>query len=125
VCRGGSGGIEAIMALHPNGTHYHQLIDLSNESVSGVSYSPNGKRIVFGASPLGSADVFVARANGSNAHPITGGGTGYWPLWPLKNKIVFTSGDDGDNELYSITPAGMSRQQLTTNADSDETGFFT
>jgi TolB protein len=83
------------------------------------AYSPDGAHIVFARATMGHAHLFVANADGSDAHPITDGSADdVAPAWSPDGKaIVFCSahGDDRWTQanLFVVRPDGSSLVQLT------------
>jgi WD40-like Beta Propeller Repeat len=89
----------------------------------GVSFSPDGKQIVFakatGANTSysdGTYDLFVAESDGEDAKQITNTGRNVAPVWGPKS-IAFSrvvwSGQWGRNEIWRVQPDGSERETIT------------
>jgi Tol biopolymer transport system component len=89
----------------------------------GVSFSPDGKQIVFakatGANTSysdGTYDLFVAESDGGDAKQITNTGRNVAPVWGPKS-IAFSrvvwSGQWGRNEIWRVQPDGSERETIT------------
>jgi Tol biopolymer transport system component len=83
-------------------------------------FSPDGQHIVFNSSRSGEAmDIWVARADGSNARQLTRG-PGRWqgsPRWsPDGRRIAFDSQqEDGHWQIWVIDADGGAPRQITTD----------
>jgi Tol biopolymer transport system component/DNA-binding winged helix-turn-helix (wHTH) protein len=83
-------------------------------------FSPDGQHIVFNSSRSGEAmDIWVARADGSNARQLTRG-PGRWqgsPVWsPDGRRIAFDSQqEDGHWQIWAIDADGGAPRQITTD----------
>ena len=70
------------------------------------SWSPDGTRVAFYApsSDPNSADVVVARIDGSEAHRVA---RGFWPAWaPAGERIAYVAGPYEQNELHLVNADG-------------------
>ena len=91
--------------MHRNGTRL-QLVRAGIRRGSPASYSPDGRRIAF----IRDRKVWVARADGSGAHPIGPGRSR--PVWsPEGNRIAVI--DDPCGSIFTMRPSGEGRRQLT------------
>jgi Tol biopolymer transport system component len=103
------GGSSPIVAIHPDGTHRHQI-------GSGVGeyprYSPDGSKILYGSSVDG--QIHVMRADGSNDHALTIAG-GDYPDWSPNGRLIgFTSG----GQVWIMHADGSHKHQVTTTGAS-------
>ncbi len=91
-------------------------------------YSPDGKHVVWvrAVAPQKS-EIWMADANGANAHKVIGGDAVYWtPSWsPSSDAILFSSNRTTPLvfELYALKSDGTCIQQLTKNSDLGKKNF--
>ena len=109
-------GVCAIWKMRADGTHKQALTPYvhgaTDEAVDfGLSVSPDGKRIVFTRFASGgfAARIFVMRADGSHAHPVTPprleAGAPDWA--PSGHRIVFNSNQPRNGaSLFKVKPDG-------------------
>ncbi|MFH1144888.1 MAG: hypothetical protein V1774_10135 [Candidatus Eisenbacteria bacterium] len=131
----GLGSILVSPGWHPGGgklafTSYHRgqpilvsldlgsrrMITLSTASTpTAAAYSPNGRQIAFSATPTGNAEIYVARADGSQPRRLTlDPGIDTAPDWsPSGERLVFTSDRGGTPQLYIVDADGSNLIQLT------------
>ena len=111
----------AIYSVWVDGTHLRALTR-PNESLDVVdldpSVSPDGRRIAFTRLNAGGiiAQVYVMRADGSGAHPITPPALeGFAPDWtPDGRHILLTSNRDRlGSAIYQVNPDGTGLKRLT------------
>ena len=103
--------------INPDGT--------SASAGVGRPWSPDGTRVVFTAakgnsSKLGTdAAVYVANADGSNAHPITPTGAVSNTQWsPSGEWIAYDATNQaGDRDIYVVRPDGTARHRVTNAGD--------
>jgi serine/threonine protein kinase/Tol biopolymer transport system component len=90
----------------------------TTRSQRSLTFSPDGKRVVFASNRLGEGQIFVADADGSNVMPLTNfksGVTGS-PKWsPDSRSIVFDARPEVASGVYSIRADGSNPQRLTDN----------
>jgi TolB protein len=102
---------------------------LVGAAVLGLS-AANGERqkIVFARvfPNAGQVGVFVARADGSEEHPLlTGSEIDYDPVWsPDGSSIVFTSDREGSADLFRVRPDGTGLERLTDSPAYDDQAAF-
>jgi dipeptidyl aminopeptidase/acylaminoacyl peptidase len=98
-----------------------QPVIVSSYDDSGAEFSPDGRRITFNSSRSEEAvEVWVAAADGSNAHQLTHG-PGRWqgsPHWsPDGRRIAFDSeAADGRWHIWTIDADGSTPRQITTGS---------
>ena len=75
-------------------------------------WSPDGTRIAFAANRGYYGGIFVANADGRDAHRLTAAGG--WPVWwPDGTQIGFiVSGRNGDQEIETVPSGGGSTRPL-------------
>ncbi len=83
-------------------------------------YSPDGKLVVWvHETSVQNSEIWLAKANGSDAHKLIGGDAVYWtPSWsPAGDEILFSSNRNNPSEydLYAIKPDGSCARQLSQN----------
>jgi Tol biopolymer transport system component len=84
-------------------------------------WSPDGKHILFLASPQRKTDLYVVDSEGDNLYQLTNDpATDFNPAWsPDGKQIAFASDRDGDYELYLIDVDGDNLYQLTNDPATD------
>lgn len=108
-----------IYVMHADGTNTVQLTqDGENQQ---PAWSPDGQSVVYFHTGGGSRDLYVMAANGSNKHKITAGSgeDNRDPSWAPGDRILFSSNQTGDFEIYAINPNGTGETQLTHNGYDD------
>jgi Tol biopolymer transport system component len=97
-----------VFSVRPDGSDRRLIARGGREPV----YSPNGRRIAF----LRSQRLWVADADGSDAHPVSPRGwlVGEQEWSPRGNRIAFARGFDGSvrEVLYSVRPGGGGLDRL-------------
>ncbi len=98
-------------------------------AASAVSAGPNTpQKIVFARvfPNAGQVGVFIARADGSDEHPLlTGSNIDYDPVWsPDGSSIVFTSDREGSADLFRVKPDGSALERLTDSPAYDDQAAF-
>jgi Tol biopolymer transport system component len=117
-----------IYRVKPNGTHAERLT--TDPSDATPAYSPSGRRIVFargGPVPVKRGpgivgpDIWIMRANGTHAHPLTEDpANDESPAFsPNGKRIAFSSTRDGDGEIFVMKPDGTHEHSITDNSASD------
>lgn len=79
------------------------------ESESGLSSSPDGRRVVFGTVSRRSARLYVANADGSRRRPLTTPqiGDGLEPAWsPDGRRVAYSLVEDGEHTIYVVGADG-------------------
>ncbi len=122
------GDVEAFHTGWHTIVDFDQQIGLSNLLGTDVSFigkgtepswSPDGKRLAFVRQSEGRAHVFVANADGSDAHAITEGSSDdVEPTWSPDGKViafcsVHTVGESAQANIFLTAPDGSGLVQLT------------
>ena len=83
------------------------------------AYSPDGKQIAFSATDEGNAEIYAARADGSQARRLTlHPGIDTSPSWaPSGERLVFTSDRCGKPQLFIMDADGANLAQITFTGD--------
>lgn len=92
--------------------------------VTGVAYSPDGRRIAFAVSDGENAEIYVAQADGSGITKITD--TKFFlntsPTWsPDGKKIAFVSNRGGSPQIYMMGADGSSPKRVTFQGNYNTT----
>ena len=88
---------------------------------SGISWSPDGKKITYVADVNGNKEVFVMEDDGSNQIQLTRNHLDdIFPVWSRDgNKIVFVSELHGNAEIIVMDADGKKQRRLTNNRAKD------
>jgi TolB protein len=121
-----AGGTPKLWISSPDGGNPQRLVSGSfgfpgSPEVS-PSWSPAGDRLVFVATPNGSADLFVVAATPGSAPRalVTGSGADLQPAWsPGGDDVAFVSDRDGDVELYLVSVESGVVRRLTDRPGID------
>ena len=98
----------------------YQLTE-TDEAESDVSWSPDGKRLLFVSERDGNKEIYVMEASGNKQTRLTYNKIAdYQPVWsPGGRKIVFVSKLDGDPDIFMMNDEGEDQVRLTNNDDID------
>jgi len=110
-------GSPQLFVLHLNDGRMESL--WSGRTPSAVAYTPDGARIAFSASDAGNAEIYQARADGSDARRLTfDPGIDTSPSWsPSGERLVFTSDRTGRPQLFIMDTDGANLTQITYEGD--------
>tara|TARA_B100000586_G_scaffold261684_1_gene229181 strand:+ start:46 stop:693 length:648 start_codon:yes stop_codon:yes gene_type:complete len=88
---------------------------------SGISWSPDGKKITYVADVNGNKEVFVMEEDGSNQIQLTRNHLDdIFPVWSRDgNQIVFVSELHGNAEIIVMDVDGKKQRRLTNNRAKD------
>ena len=88
----------------------------------GISWSPDGQRVLFVSARDGNHEIYVANADGSNVVNLThSNGYDSQPAWsPDGRGIAFSSQRDGNVDIFIMDANGGNLRQLTTDRGFDE-----
>lgn len=115
----GTGG-GAIYVMRPDGSDFHRL--RNSKDTDGIpSYSPDGKRIVFGCRDTGATyegEICVMRSDGTHRRLVTDEqGRGKDPDWsPDQQRVVFTGGPRRRHGIYTIRLDGSALKLIERDA---------
>jgi TolB protein len=92
--------------------------------VSGVAYSPDGRRIAYAVSEAENSELWVANADGSSAQKVTD--THYFlntsPTWsPDGKKLAFVSNRAGNPQIFVMNADGSAPKRLTFQGTYNQT----
>ncbi|OLE55815.1 MAG: hypothetical protein AUG51_01360 [Acidobacteria bacterium 13_1_20CM_3_53_8] len=84
-------------------------------------FSPDGTKIVFQSlGSVGTNQIFVMKADGTNPVPLTSTGNNFSPAFsPDGTRITFMSQRDGNDEIYVMDANGANQTRLTNNTALD------
>jgi TolB protein len=138
-----SGGINLLPALGPNGavafTSYRRgkpdlfvqtsdgeakQLENSGQMATGISFSPDGKRIAYALAEGESTQLYVANADGSSPKRVTETpyGINSSPSWsPDGKRIAFVSNRGGSPQIYVMNADGTSARRLTFQGNYNQT----
>ncbi len=86
----------------------------------GISWSPDGTKIVFASDRNGNFDLFTINADGTGlAQVTTHSGNDFSPFWLPGGEIAFVSDRDGDLQIYKLNP-----DTLAVTGPLTTVGFF-
>lgn len=92
-----------------------------SQSDDNPEWSPDGLRIVFTSTRVGSSQIYVMNADGTIQTRLTN--DEYWnedPTWsPDGSKIAFSSRRNGASQIYVMNADGSQQANLTTNPAND------
>lgn len=86
-----------------------------------AAWSPDGTKIAFSSTRVGSFQIFVMNADGTSPMRLTSGlADNYQPAWsPDGTKLAFTSLRDGNAEIYVVNADGTGERRLTSSPGND------
>jgi TolB protein len=108
-------GDQALYTVRADGDHTKQLTHISGLTAAGLSWSPDGRTLVFGRGiSEGHSELEIIASNGTGLHAITHDFAVYnQPAWsPDGRRIAFSSGGD----LFIMNADGSSRQRILRTA---------
>jgi len=107
-----------IWTAHPDGSGRHRLV---SGNVGEASWSPDGRRLAYTSWRNGTAEIYVANADGSAARRLTRNAVDdFGATWsPDGRRILFTRGPDGARQVYVMNADGTGQTNLSRNR-SDE-----
>jgi Tol biopolymer transport system component len=93
----------------------------SDEPEYDLSWSPDGKKLLFVSERDGNAEIYVMEASGNKQTRLTYNDvTDHQPVWSPDGKtIVFVSELDGDSDIFVMNDKGENQTRLTNNEFED------
>jgi len=93
----------------------------SDESEYDLSWSPDGKRLLFVSERDGNAEIYVMDASGNKQTRLTYNDVkDHQPVWSPNGKtIAFVSELDGDSDIFVMNDKGENQTRLTNNEAED------
>lgn len=98
----------------------YQLTDTEGRE-SDISWSPDGRQILFVSERDGNPEIYVMDSSGNNQIRLTQNDkTDFQPVWsPDGKNIAFVSDLDGDYDIFIMNNKGEDQKRLTNNDASD------
>lgn len=101
-----------------------ELLVRAGQMVTGIDYSPDGKRIAYAVGQGKGAQIWVARADGRHRRRLTH--TPYFlntsPCWsPDGKRIAFVSNRGGSPQIYIMDASGKHKRRLTFKGNYNQT----
>ena len=98
----------------------YQLTE-TDEAESDVSWSPDGKWLLFVSERDGNKEIYVMEGSGNKQSRLTYNEIpDYQPVWsPDGRRIVFVSELDGDPDIFMMNDKGEDQVRLTNNDEMD------
>lgn len=117
------GGFQ-VYTMQADGSSVTQLTDTAWFK-GGLSWSPDGQKILFGANPndpITNWDIYAMQSDGTSVINLTNNpAMERGAAWsPDGSKIAFESDRDGDIEIYVMNSDGSDQRNLTNDPGSDE-----
>jgi TolB protein len=109
-----------IYTINLEGRVINRLTDHWGINVS-PSFSPDGDKIAFVSNRSGSPQIYVRDLESGTEQRLTfEGNYNTSPAWSRLNRIVFSGGEEGDRNIYSINADGTNLHRLTDNQRNNE-----
>ncbi|MGD2127151.1 MAG: Tol-Pal system beta propeller repeat protein TolB [Desulfobacteraceae bacterium] len=85
------------------------------------AFSPDGTKIAFVSNRSGSPQIYVRDLEtGTERRVSFEGNYNTSPAWSRLNRIVFSGGEEGDRNIYSLNADGSNLRRLTKNQRNNE-----
>jgi Tol biopolymer transport system component len=121
-------GNNEIYVMNANGTNPQRLTNDPGTDAT-PQWSPNGKKIAFTSDRDGDFEIYTMNSSGGNLQQLTNnaapdpdtGPLDAFPAYsPNGKKILFTSNRDGNSEIYTMRPNGLTQANITNNSAEDQ-----
>jgi TolB protein len=116
-----------IFIMNPDGSDVRQLTNRPDTTDLFPEVSPDGSLIVFSSQveSVNEGDIYVIPIAGGEATRLTSSAAlNNMPSWcPSGEQIVFTSDQDGNENVYIMNSDGTGQAQLTNDPGEDTTPF--
>lgn len=102
-------------------SNLHAVTRFENATVSGGSWSPDGRELAFDVTIAGNTDIFTVRSDGGPATRLTDGpAIESDPDWSADGQsIYYASTETGRSEIWKIPARGGARIRLTSTGGFD------
>jgi Tol biopolymer transport system component len=120
------GGGYEIYTMNADGTGRTNVRSIATGSVTGLTWSPDGTKIVFGATDVNSqGDIIMISASGNAVYHLTNDPALDWhPSFSSDgSRILFVSSRNsptGQLDIWSMTTAGADLQRLTNTPEAED-----
>ncbi|MBW1918792.1 MAG: Tol-Pal system beta propeller repeat protein TolB [Deltaproteobacteria bacterium] len=85
------------------------------------AFSPDGTKIAFVSNRSGSPQIYVRDLKKGTEKRLTfEGNYNTSPAWSSLNRIVYAGGEEGDRNIYTVSPDGSNLRKLTENQQNNE-----
>lgn len=93
----------------------------TDEAESDISWSPDGKQILYVSERDGNKEIYVMESSGSKQSRLTfNEKADYSPVWsPDGRTIAFVSELDGDSDIFKMDANGQNQTRITNNDSAD------
>ena len=93
----------------------------SDEDEYDISWSPDGKRILYVSERDGNAEIYIMEESGNKKTRLTFNDVrDHQPTWsPDGKRIAFVSEQDGDSDIFTMNDSGGDQTRITNNDQED------
>ena len=101
--------------MNADGSGVHRIVEVSNPG--GITWSPNGRKLLYAAPQSAGSDIFVVSADGTGLRNLTHSQTDqYDATWsPDSRKIAFVRHVIGQSrrQIYTVSVSGGETRNLS------------
>src|SRR5487761_2643052 len=114
--------LRTLVHIYDVKTHKDRVIYAADKHFEAPNWSPDGKMLAISCrGPAGSSQVYLANADGSNAHLMTPKTPSYFHGFSPDGKWFAYAGQrDGNFDIYRMAVDGGEEQRLTTDKGLDD-----